>query len=309
VPNERVTSDFLFYALRGLTTLIEDNAHGASALVHMQKWEMEGFYLVVPPRVEQERISEALRNADELIATAERLIAKKQAIKQGMMQQLLTGRTRLHGHTEPWKESSLGELCDLITDGTHYTPAYVSRGVPFYSVENITNDDFVNVKYISPEEHRVLARRCRPQRGDILMTRIGSLGETKYLDCDVDASIYVSLALLRPGKRIDGRYLYAFTKSRRFVRAVEDHSLLWAAPKKINMGDIGRVPLLLPSNLDEQRAIADIIFALEGQMKMLGSRLIKARAIKQGVMQQLLTGRTRLPVQEIVYERRRSARA
>ncbi len=78
------------------------------------------------------------------------------------------------GVPEGWFASTLGEICELITDGTHHTPKYVAQGVPFYSVENVTADDFSDVKHISVEEHRRLIKRCNPRRGDILMTRIGS---------------------------------------------------------------------------------------------------------------------------------------
>jgi type I restriction enzyme S subunit len=277
-------------------SLLTQNSSGSTAL-GIQRKKLEKLHIPKPPLKEQRRIASALRDADDLIVTLEHLIAKKQAITQGMMQQLLTGQTRLPGFVNPWEELTLGDVCDAITDGTHYTPSYVDRGIPFYSVENVTRDDFTDVKYISPAEHRVLVQRCRPQRDDILMTRIGSLGNTKYIDWDIDASIYVSLALLRPGRRIDGRYLYASTKSRQFVKNVEDHALLWAAPKKINMGDIRAVSILVPSDLEEQRAIAEVAFDPEAQSKTLARRLDKARAIKTGMMQQLLTGRTRLPVE------------
>jgi type I restriction enzyme S subunit len=86
---------------------------------------------------------------------------------------------------EDWEIAPLSALCRLICDGTHFTPRYVPQGVPFYSVENITADDFSNVKFISEAEHAILVRRCKPEKGDILMTRIGSLGKTKLLDWDV----------------------------------------------------------------------------------------------------------------------------
>lgn len=194
-----------------------------------------------------------------------------------------------------WTERTLADVCEVITDGTHFTPHYVPHGVAFYSVENVTANDFRNVKCISQEEHRDLIKRCRPQRGDILMTRIGSLGETKLLDWDVDASIYVSLALLRPGRDIDPRYLYAYTKSERFTRDVEDRSLLWASPKKINMGDIGGVPVVFPVARAEQEAIAAVLFDAEELLGRLDALFAKKTAIKQGMMQRLLTGRTRLP--------------
>lgn len=193
-----------------------------------------------------------------------------------------------------WHVSTLSEICDKITDGTHYTPSYVSHGVPFYSVESVTRDDFINVKFITPDAHRILARRCRPRRGDILMTRIGSLADTKLIDWDVDASIYVSLALLHPSRSVDSTYLYAYTKSRTFVQDVEDRSLLWAVPKKINMGDIGLIPVMVPDLLAEQRAIGALLGDVESETRALRRLLAKKRAIKQGMMQELMTGRTRL---------------
>ena len=87
------------------------------------------------------------------------------------------------------------------------------QGIPFFSVENVTANDFTNTKYISEADHAVLVKRCNPEKGDILMTRIGSLGDTKLLDWDVVASIYVSLALLKPNKVVSPDYLYRYTKS------------------------------------------------------------------------------------------------
>lgn len=193
-----------------------------------------------------------------------------------------------------WTRGRLSELCDVITDGTHYTPHYVTRGIPFYSVENVTANEFRRVKQISAEEHRRLSKRCRPRRGDILMTRIGSLADTKLIDWDVDASIYVSLALLRPGRQVDPGFLYAYTKSRQFVKDVEDRALLWAIPKKINMGDIGLVPVAYPVRRDEQAAIGDVVHDAAQRVGALERLIAKKRAIRQGMMQQLLTGDTRL---------------
>jgi type I restriction enzyme, S subunit len=196
---------------------------------------------------------------------------------------------------QDWDVLPLSTLCRQIVDGTHFTPRYVADGVPFYSVENVTADDFDNVKYISRSEHERLAQRCKPQRGDILLTRIGSLGDTKLIDWDVDASIYVSLALLKVGDAVDASYVYGYTQGNRFVRDIENRSLLNAAPKKINMGDIGAVPIAVPPRREEQRAIAEALSDVHGLLGALDTLIAKKRAIKQAVMQQLLTGKTRLP--------------
>ena len=111
---------------------------------------------------------------------------------------------------EDWEVVTLSVLCRSICDGTHFTPKYVHQGIPFYSVENITANDFTNTRFISQSEHEKLIKRCKPERGDILMTRItaGIIGDTRILDWDVNASIYVSLALLKLNERIVPEYLY-----------------------------------------------------------------------------------------------------
>ena len=95
-----------------------------------------------------------------------------------------------------WVEKSLGDI-GVIKDGTHQTPKYFEQGIPFYSVENVTANDFVNTKFISPKEHNYLTKNWKIEKGNILMTRIGSIGVCKYVDWEVEASFYVSLALLK----------------------------------------------------------------------------------------------------------------
>lgn len=193
-----------------------------------------------------------------------------------------------------WASATLADVCSLISDGTHQTPRYVPAGVPFYSVENVTADNFSDTKFVSEHEHRAMSATRSLQKGDLLMTRIGSLGKTKLIDWDVRASFYVSLAVLRPNRAIDARYLYAYTQSSKFIRAVEERSLLWAAPKKINMGDIGKVPIFYPRDQQEQIRIADAIIDSESLIRSLERLISKKREIKQGVMQQLLGGGVRL---------------
>lgn len=243
---------------------------------------------------EQRAIAAALSDVDALMASLDKLIAKKRDIKKAAMQELLREKRRLPGFSGEWHVTSLGRLCDSITDGTHYTPRYVEAGVPFYSVENVSRDDFSNTKFITPEEHTALVRRCRPERGDILLTRIGSLGETKLLDWDVKASIYVSLALLKLRNDVCSEYVYAYTKSRHFITDIESRSLLNASPKKINMKDIGEVPVMLPPTREEQQAIGTILLDMDAQIGSLEARRDKTKLLKQGMMQELLTGRIRL---------------
>nr|WP_321241315.1 restriction endonuclease subunit S [uncultured Tolumonas sp.] len=285
---------------------------GTVTNLHLE--EIRELLIPVPPILkEQTAIANALSDVDALIAELEKLIAKKQAIKTATMQQLLTGKTRLpqfalreDGTPKGYKSSELGEIPEdwevaslkslsrYINDGTHHTPKYVSIGTPFYSVENVTNNDFFNVKYISTEEHQKLIKRCKPEKGDILLTRIGTLGVTKIIDWDVDASIYVSLALIKLNNSISSGYFYAFSKSSYFKKEIEKRALLNATPQKINMAEIGESIISYPVDFVEQKSIVDFLFSMDDEILVLERQTHKTRQIKQGMMQELLTGKTRL---------------
>lgn len=191
-----------------------------------------------------------------------------------------------------WKVKRLGEVAK-IHDGTHQTPKYVPDGVPFYSVEHITSGDFTRTKFISEEEHRFLTRSHKIERGDILMTRIGSIGDCRLVDWDVYASFYVSLALLKI-HGADAAFISQYSNSRAFKTEVELHSLPSATPKKINLGPISDIRLPIPS-LTEQRAIAAALNDVDALVDGLERLIAKKRDLKQAAMQQLLTGQTRLP--------------
>jgi type I restriction enzyme S subunit len=190
-----------------------------------------------------------------------------------------------------WCVKRLGDLA-RIHDGTHQTPRYVSVGIPFYSVEQVTSGDFTRTKFISEEEHRFLTRYYRIERGDVLMTRIGSIGDCLLVDWDVNASFYVSLALLKP-YGIDGAFFTQYSNSRAFKAEVELHSLPSATPKKINLGPISDIRVPVPPLL-EQRAIATALSDVDALLDGLNRLIAKKRDLKQAAMQQLLTGQTRL---------------
>jgi type I restriction enzyme, S subunit len=137
-------------------------------------------------------------------------------------------------------------------------------------------------------------RRCKPERGDILMTRIGSLGKTKLIDWDVNASIYVSLALLKLNDQISAEYIYRYTQSEKFIKDLEQRSLIHAAPKKINLDQMSGIPIYVPIDALEQTAIATILSDMDTEIATLEAKLTKTRQLKQGMMHELLTGRIRL---------------
>lgn len=192
-----------------------------------------------------------------------------------------------------WDVKRLGDI-STIKDGTHQTPKYVPFGVPFYSVEHVTSGDFANTKYISEEEHQFLTRTFKIEKGDILMTRIGSIGDCKLINWNVDASFYVSLALLKIHDGYSAEFIEHYSKSLTFKNEVELHSLPSAIPKKINLGPISDIRVVVPP-LHEQMAIAKALSDTEALLNALERLISKKKNIKQAAMQQLLTGEKRLP--------------
>lgn len=192
-----------------------------------------------------------------------------------------------------WEIKSLGEVA-MIKDGTHQTPKYVASGIPFFSVEHVTSGNFRDTKFISEKEHRFLTRSSKIEKGDILMTRIGSIGDCKLIDWEVDASYYVSLALLKIRSGYSAGYIAQYSKSASFQKEIELHSLQSAIPKKINLGPISEVRVAIPPR-DEQFAIAEALSEVDRLLAGLDCIIAKKRDLKQAAMQQLLTGQTRLP--------------
>lgn len=150
------------------------------------------------------------------------------------LEKSLVPQLRFEPYDEEWTQTKLGDI-STIQDGTHSTPLYVDEGVPFFSVETITSG--VNPKFITVEEHEKLIKRCKPNKGDILVTRIGTLAKSKIIDWDYDFSIYVSLALLSDIK-LNEKFLNQYIKSPYYQKDFLRKSLLLAVPQKINLKDL-----------------------------------------------------------------------
>lgn len=160
-----------------------------------------------------------------------------------------------------WKNDKLGSLCTKLTDGTHKTPDYKASGVIFISAKNVRNGqlDFSDHKYISDEEHEFLTKRCKPEAGDVMLSKSGSLGDSVVVPkLDFEFSIFESLALIKVKKiQISPYYLMQILNSSLAKR------YFWSittglAVKHLHLGDLKKMPILHPSLL-EQNAITDLL--------------------------------------------------
>ena len=191
-----------------------------------------------------------------------------------------------------WQEMKLGDV-SRIFDGTHQTPEYTKSGIPFYSVEHVTANDFSDTKYISEEVFKKESERISIEKGDILMTRIGDVGTARHINWDVRASFYVSLALIKCKKEIDSEFLAFFINSAHFQREIWGKTIHVAFPNKINLGDISKCRIIMPL-FSEQKRIVSVLETWDHAIEKLAKKIKAKREIKKGLMQKLLTGKVRL---------------
>lgn len=154
----------------------------------------------VPPLAEQKRIAAILDAADALRAKRRAALTKLDQLAQSIF-------IEMFGDAQ--KRESLSDVCDLITDGTHYTPTYAENGVMFLSAKNVTSGriDWSNIKYIPLTLHEELQKRVAPRLNDVLLAKNGTTGVAAIVDREIIFDIYVSLALLRAGPKLRPRYL------------------------------------------------------------------------------------------------------
>jgi len=197
---------------------------------------------------------------------------KTSAVKTSRRQQIVVPRG--------WVLTSLGEVAQKITDGTHQTPTYVGAGVPFVSVKDFSGGrlDLSNTRFIPLEEHTSLYKRCDPRRGDILIGRIGTLGKAVIIDTDREFSLFVSVALIRFSHDfIVPKFLRFFLNSP-LAESEFDRIKIGGGThtNKLNLDDLRTVAFPLPPLTEQCRIVAKV-----DELLALCDRLEKAQADRE----------------------------
>lgn len=242
---------------------------------------------------EQERVVAALSDADGVVAGLERVIAKRRLIKQGAMQDLLTARRRLPGFSGEWEEAT-------ISDVAHADPEALGAGTPkdyafrYISLEDVNQGVLSGWTDVAFRSAPSRARRIL-QKNDVLLGTVRPNLKSHMLfdrlGADWVGSTGFAVLRPRPEKCISG-YLFELIMSDVIGRQI-DEVIAGSNYPAISNSDVRKLKVLLPS-VDEQKAIAAVLRDMDAEIQTLESRLAKARAVKEGMMQNLLTGRVRL---------------
>jgi type I restriction enzyme S subunit len=247
--------------------------------------------LPIPPLPEQRAIAQALGDVDELIDALDRLIAKKRDIKQATMQQLLTGKTRLPGFSGKWEIRTFGDIVTKIVGGgtpSRANPAFWGNAIPWVTVKDFTTHSPTDTQeYITRLGLNSSASHLIPAGTLITATRI-ALG--KAVVYDVDVAINQDLKALFLKSDIHVPFLvYWFENFGKLIEELGSGSTV----KGVSLPELKRFSVDVPEH-SEQVAIAAVLSDMDTELSALESRRDKTRALKQGMMQELLTGKTRL---------------
>lgn len=296
LPNSKYESKYLYFYIDSLYDKLRLLSAGDGGRGGLNKQILQNLEIAMPPLNEQHHIASALTSIDNLISSLGKLIEKKKNIKQGTMQQLLTGKTRLKGFDEPWMEHTIDELFDL---GNGYTPsksnpAYWTNGtIPWFRMEDIRTNGRIlkdSIQHVTPEA--VKGNGLYPKYSIILSTT-ATIGEHALLIADSLANQQFTFLNRKVNRRdmidIIFFYHYCFILGKWCRDNINAGGLL-----AVNMDDLKNHSIYIPKSIAEQQAIATILTKMDDEITALEAKRAKYEAIKQGMMQQLLTGKIRL---------------
>ncbi len=264
---------------------------------------------VPPTKAEQEAIAEALGDADALIESLERLLAKKRQLKQGTMQELLTGKRRLPGFEvnpgykqtevgvipEDWNVANLASLADIRSGGTPSTAQsqFWDGDILWCTPTDITG--LAGFKYLSDTCRKISRLGLKTssaemiQANSVVMTSRATIGECAINQVPVTTNQGFKNFVPFENVNVDFLYYLLVTQKQKFVSLCGGSTFL-----EIGKSQLAVFKVPLPTTKAEQTAVAKILSDMDGGIDALEAKLSKARHIKQGMMQELLTGRIRL---------------
>ncbi|MER9003079.1 MULTISPECIES: restriction endonuclease subunit S [unclassified Mesorhizobium] len=302
LPTSETDQRFLHQMLRHITGQIEASAHGASALVHTQKGDMEKWPIAVPPLCEQQKIADILSTWDAAIGTIEKLLANAEALKRALMQQLVAGKRRVNGFqgTE-WQVGQLSDVASIIVSNVDKKTVAGEKPVRLCNYTDVytNNEIYPEMAFMAATATDAQIKKFALKKDDVVITK------DSETPADIAIPAYVGksapdlvcgyhLAIIRPNKRSSGRFLKYY-----FEHPITRHHFASRANGAtrfgLTVGSIEEAVIRYPA-LEEQERIADYLSTVEDEIAHLQADDEHLRTEKRALMQQLLTGKRRVAV-------------
>jgi type I restriction enzyme S subunit len=300
-PGPKLDREYLYYYLQAMKPRVKlMGQQGTQA--NLNAGMVRAFEIPLPSLAEQSQIATALADADRRIEVLGQLALKRESIARGVMQQLLTGRTRLPGFTGEWHDAAVGELL-TFKNGLNKASEFFGAGTPIVNFMDVMNGPIINSTDVTglvtlTKEER---KRFEARRGDLFFTRtsetVDEVGTVAVLVDDIpDASFSGFILRGRPSSAVVDSVFLARAFQLDAVRDQVTSSATYTTRALTNGRALGRIVISIPP-VDEQRTIAAVISDFEAEIHALRSRLSKARAVKTAMLQQLMSRRAQLPVE------------
>lgn len=289
--NQRLFAYFMAFV--GIQKQINATIVGG-AIPTLSQEQVYAFNMEYPQSTEEQTaIAGALSDVDSLIFSQQKLIEKKKAIKQGAMQELLTGKKRLPGYHRKWKQERLGNICDIVNGGTPATSIseFWHGRIRWCTPTDITS---CTTKYIYDTESKITESGLKSSsatllpKGTLLLCSRATIGEVRIAGNEICTNQGFKSLIVH--ENINNEWLYYMVyilKSKMLEKAIGSTFL------EISKKDLFELDVAVPELL-EQQAIAQVLSDMDSEIEQLEKKLAKYQQIKQGMMQELLTGRIRL---------------
>lgn len=278
---------------KNLLSQLKGFATGTTSVAAIYSRDLYEVKIPLPPLPEQKAIARVLSDIDELITSMEKLIDKKEKIKQGTMQLLLTGKKRLPGFTGEWEVKRLGEVARIVNGGTPRTAnsSYWNGNIKWCTPTDITK---CKSKYLKNTEKKITRKGLDNSsatllpRGALLLCSRATIGEVRIAYDKISTNQGFKSLICE--NNVYNEYLYYH------INQLKDKLIEKASGStflEISKKDIARIEIILPP-LPEQQAIAQILSDMDAEIESLQKKRDKYKLIKEGMMDKLLTGKVRL---------------
>lgn len=290
-PKKETDIKFMSYVLYDMNLNQYSESSAQPGLSVKKLLELE--YPIPQNKEEQTAIAEALSDIDSLISSLQKLIEKKNAIKQGVMQELLTGKKRLPGFSGEWSKQQLGDICNIVNGGTPSTSIaeFWNGKILWCTPTDITS---CSTKYIYTTESKITESGLKASsatllpKGALLLCSRATIGEVRIAGNTICTNQGFKSLVVH--QNISNEWLYYMVHVLKFNML---EKAIGSTFLEISKKDLAELDIIVPE-FTEQKAIAQVLSDMDSEIELLEKKLAKYQQIKQGMMQELLTGRIRL---------------
>ena len=307
-PEKRLNSRYLLQEILSNRFFFQMEAYVAgSGYPAVKISDLKKHRVAIPPLPEQRRIATVLYTIDQTIQKTEEIIEKSQNIKKGLVQNLCTEGA--HGHSkyetyrlgpidltkpEDWELRSFDEFSYKIQDGPHITPDYVEEGIPFVSSQNVNpfreSFDYSQYKkYISEDTYDEINQNCRPEKGDLIISRRATIGPTQLIRHEAQFGFFVGVAIIKTDDTVHNPFLEQLMNWS-VMEKVWHLKSPGSTMKTLNLGTIKNQKIPLPP-IEEQKKITEILRCQDNKIANNERYKRSLQRLKQGLMQYLLSGK------------------